>query len=50
VRGWLEASALVDGTDFAACLLARDHIRTSVFSGAAGLAAAGALLSGWLSR
>src|SRR3954467_150781 len=27
VRGWLEASALVDGIDAAACLLARHHIR-----------------------
>jgi hypothetical protein len=50
VRGWLEASALVDGIDVAACLLARDHIRTSVFPGAVGGAAAGALLSAWLAR
>jgi hypothetical protein len=50
VRGWLEASALVDGIDAAACLLARDHIRTSVFPGAVGLATTGALLSAWLSR
>jgi hypothetical protein len=50
VRGWLEASALVDGIDVAACLLARDHIRTSVFPGAVGLAATGALLSAWLAR
>jgi hypothetical protein len=50
VRGWLEASALVDGLDVAACLLARDRIRTSVFPGAVGLAAAGALLSAWLAR
>jgi hypothetical protein len=50
VRGWLEASALVDSIDLAACLLARDHIRTSVFPGAVGLAATGALLSAWLSR
>ncbi len=50
VRGWLEASALVDGIDVAACLLARNHIRTSVFPGAVGLAATGALPSGWLSR
>lgn len=50
VRGWLEASALVDGIDFAACLLARDHIRTSVLPGAVVLAATGALLSAWLSR
>jgi hypothetical protein len=45
VRGWLEASAVVDGIDATACLLARDHIRTTVFPGAVGLAAAGALLS-----
>src|SRR5918995_5255188 len=50
VRGWLEASAVVDGIDAAACLLARDHIRTSVLPGAVGLAAAGALLSGWLAQ
>jgi hypothetical protein len=50
VRGWLEASALVDGVDAAACLLARDHIRTSMLPGAVGLAAAGALLSVWLAR
>jgi hypothetical protein len=48
VRGWLEASAVVDAIDAAACLLARDHIRASVFPGAVGLAAAGALLSAWL--
>jgi hypothetical protein len=50
VRGWLEASALVDGIDVAACLLARHHIRTTVLPGAVGLAATGALLSAWLSR
>ena len=50
VRGWLEASAVVDGIDAAACLLARHHIRPGVLPGAAGLAAAGALLSAWLSR
>ena len=49
-RGWLETSALVDGIDAAACVLARDHIRRSVFPGAVGLAATGAVLSGWLSR
>ncbi len=49
-RGWLEASALVDGIDVAAVLLARDHLRTGVFPGAVGLAAGGALLSAWLSR
>jgi hypothetical protein len=50
VRGWLEASAVVDGLDAAACLLARHHIRASVLPGAGGLAAAGALLSAWLAR
>jgi hypothetical protein len=50
VRGWLEASAAVDGIDAAACLLARHHIRTNVFPGAVGLAAAGALLSARLAR
>jgi hypothetical protein len=48
VRGWLEASTLVDGVDVAACLLARDQLRTSVFPGVVGLAATGALLSAWL--
>jgi hypothetical protein len=48
VRGWLEASALVDGIDAAACLLARQHIRTRVLPGVVGGAAAGALLSAWL--
>jgi hypothetical protein len=50
VRGWLEASAVVDGIDATACVLARDHIRTSVFPGAVGLATAGALLSAGLAR
>ena len=50
VRGWLEASAVVDGLDAAACLLARHHIRTSVFPAAVALAAAGALLSARLAR
>jgi hypothetical protein len=50
VRGWLEASAVVDGIDTVACVLARDHIRTRMFPGALGLAAAGALLSAWLAR
>jgi hypothetical protein len=50
VRGWLEASAVVDGIDATACVLARDHIRTSVLPGAVGLAATGALLSAWLAR
>src|SRR6476646_7626243 len=28
LRGWLEASAVVDGIDAAACLLARRHVRS----------------------
>jgi hypothetical protein len=50
VRGWLEASALVDGIDTAACVLARDHLRAGVYPGAVGLAATGTLLSAWLAR
>jgi hypothetical protein len=50
VRGWLEASALVDGIDAAACVLARRHIRTTLLPGTVGLAATGALMSAWLSR
>jgi hypothetical protein len=50
VRGWLEASAVVDGLDAAACLLARHHIRPNVVPAAVGLAAAGALLSARLAR
>jgi hypothetical protein len=49
-RAWLEVSAVVDGIDAGACLLARRQLRTSVFPAAVGLATAGALLSGWLSR
>ena len=47
-RGWLEASAVVDGIDAAACLLARRHLRPGVLPGTLGLAATGALLSAWL--
>jgi hypothetical protein len=50
VRGWHEASAVVDGIDAVACLLARRHIRTSALPGTVGLAASGALLSAWLAR
>jgi hypothetical protein len=50
VRGWLEASAVVDGIDAGACLLARRHLRPTVFPAAVGLATAGAVLSGWLAR
>ena len=49
-RGWLEASAVIDGIDAAACVLARDHLRPGVFPGILGLATTGALLSAWLAR
>jgi hypothetical protein len=49
-RGWLEASAVVDGIDAAAFLLARPHLRPGVFPGALGAATSGALLSAWLAR
>ena len=48
VRGWLRASAVVDGLDAAGCLVARHHLRPTVFPAAAGAATTGALLSGWL--
>jgi hypothetical protein len=48
VRGWLRASAVVDGLDAAGSLLARQHFRPTVFPAAASAATAGALLSGWL--
>jgi hypothetical protein len=48
VSGWLRASAVVDGLDLAGSLLARHHLRPTVFPAAAGAATAGALLSGWL--
>ncbi len=49
-RGWLEASAVIDGIDAAACLLARHHLRPGVFPGTLGLAVTGTLLSAWLAR
>ena len=49
-RGWLEASAVVDGIDAAASLVARNHLRPRVSPGVFGLAASGALLSAWLAR
>jgi hypothetical protein len=48
VQGWLRASAVMDGLDAAGSLLARHHLRPTVFPAAAGAATAGALLSGWL--
>jgi hypothetical protein len=50
VRGWLEASAGVDGIDVAACVLARDHLRSGVLPAVVGLASGGALVSAWLAR
>ncbi len=49
-RGWLEASAVIDGIDAVACLFARRHLRAGVFPGTLGLAATGSLLSAWLAR
>jgi hypothetical protein len=48
VRGWLRASAVVDGLDAVGSVLARHHLRPAVFPAAAGAATGGALLSGWL--
>jgi hypothetical protein len=48
VQAWLRASAVVDGLDAAGSVLARHHLRPTVFPAAAGAATAGALLSGWL--
>jgi hypothetical protein len=49
-RGWLEASAVVDGIDAVAFVLARHHLRPRVLLGTLGAAAGGALLSAWLAR
>jgi hypothetical protein len=48
VRGWLRASAVVDGLDAAGSLLARHQLRRPVFPAAAAAATGGALVSGWL--
>ena len=48
VRGWLQASAVVDGLDAAGALLARHYLRSTVFPAALGAATVGALISGWL--
>jgi hypothetical protein len=47
-RGWLEASAVVDGLDAAAALLARGQLRAGVRPGTFCLATAGAVMSAWL--
>ena len=49
-RGWLEASAVIDGLDAVACLFARHHLRPGVLPGTLALAATGSLLSAWLAR
>ena len=48
VRGWLRASAVVDGLDAAGSVLARRRLRPTVFPAAAAAATGGAVLSGWL--
>lgn len=50
VRGWLEASALADALDSAACVVARGEMSPGAFRAATGLGAASALLGGLLSR
>jgi hypothetical protein len=49
-RGWLQASAVIDGADAVACVLARRHLRPAVFPGTFCLAVAGALLSARLAQ
>jgi hypothetical protein len=50
VRGWLEAAALADAVDLAACLVARDAMPHSAFVNTAALAGGAALAGIWLSR
>ena len=50
VRGWLEASALADTVDCAACVVAREDLAPTVLRAAAGLGAASASLGIFLSR
>jgi len=50
VRGWLEGSALSDTVDCIACVIAREHMPSSVFGVAAGLGAGSALAGAFLSR
>ena len=49
-RGWLEASAVVDGIDAGAFLVARRHLRPGVFPGPFVAAVGGAVASGWLAQ
>jgi hypothetical protein len=50
VRGWLEACALADVVDLAACVIARDEIPQATYVGTAALAGGAALAGVWLSR
>jgi hypothetical protein len=50
VRGWLEASALADGVDLAASLIARDDLPRTTFLNTVALAGGAALAGIWLSR
>jgi hypothetical protein len=50
VRGWLEACAVADIVDLAACVIARDEIPQATYVGTAALAGGAALAGLWLSR
>jgi hypothetical protein len=47
-RGWLEASAVIDGIDAGASVLARRHLLPGVFLRVLCAATAGTLVSAWL--
>ena len=50
VRGWLEAGAVADAVDLAACVLARDEMPRSAYLNTLALAGGAALAGLWLSR
>jgi hypothetical protein len=50
VRGWLEAATLADLADFAATLIARDHIPSAAVPQALAMAGSSAALGAWLAR
>jgi hypothetical protein len=50
VRGWLEASALADASDFAAGLLGADALPPPLRPGVLALGAGSAALAAWLAR
>jgi len=50
VRGWLEASAMADGVDMTACLLAREALSSAVFWGTTVTAGTAAVAGVALSR